>query len=142
LVILAGCSGGQRTAVPVSGSVTYNGQPVAGATVIFLGKANEPAATGITATDGTFRLSTYGEADGAVPGQYSVTVVKMEGGPADDPNAPFDPVADMEAAAKNTAPAPPAHHLLPEKYATAKESPLGFTVGASGSNQFPIELKD
>jgi hypothetical protein len=145
VVALIGCSGSadeRQKVVPVSGSVTYNGQPVAGATVVFLTKGSSPGATGQTASDGTFRLTTYDEGDGAAPGRYSVTVTKLEGAASGDPNAPFDPVADMEAAARKTAPPPPARSLLPTKYSTAAQSPLEFTVEASGNNRFEIELKD
>jgi hypothetical protein len=143
MLVAGGCNtDGRRPVAPVSGTVTYDGNPVAGATVIFLSNSGEPAATGITAADGTFRLSTYGEADGAVPGSYAVTVTKLEGGASNEAGAPFDPVADMEAAARNTAPPPPARHLLPEKYAAAVSSPLKFTVEAAGGNRFAIELTD
>ena len=143
---VAGCSGGgDRLAVsPASGTVTYEGQPVANAQVVFRSKGSAPAATASTAADGRFRLSTYEEHDGAAPGTYLVTVVKLEGGATTDPNAPFDPVADMEAAAKSAnQPAPaPAKSLIPEKYATPSQTPLEFTVQASGNNEFKIELTD
>ena len=139
----AGCGSSDRLpVVPVGGKVTYIGEPVAGAQVILLGKGNEPAAYGTTAADGTFRLTTYDEHDGAAPGTYIVTVTKLEGGPPSDPNAPFDPVADMEAAAKNQTPEAPARSLLPEKYATAADSPLELTIQPPGNTQVHIELKD
>ena len=143
IVLLAGCSSdGKPQPVPVSGTVLYKGQPVPGAQVVFLSKGTSPAAVGNTDDGGNFSLSTYDEEDGAVPGDYSVTVVKMQGSAGADPNAPFDPVADMEAAARNTAPPPPAKSLLPTKYGAAATSGLQFTVAASGSNQFKIELTD
>jgi hypothetical protein len=145
LLALAGCSSddGRLPVVPVTGSVTYKGQPVADAQVIFLNRENNrPAATANTGVDGSFRLSTYEEGDGATPGNYWVTVSKLKGAAPSDPNAPFDPVADMKAAERSGAPTPAAQNLLPEKYSKAGQHSLGFTVDAKGSNHFPIELTD
>lgn len=83
--LLAGCG---RTAkeLPVRyrvrGTVTYNGQPVAGATLTFWPlplqvndwRAVRPIA--IVADDGTFEPNSYGDRDGAVPGQYAVTLIR------------------------------------------------------------------
>ena len=149
-----GCGSSDRMAVsPVQGKVFYQGQPVTGAQVVFLSKDSAPAATAITQADGSFRLTTYEEEDGAAPGPYVVTIAKMEADASFDPDAPFDPVADMEAAAKNTGkPAPPhrsgtedyapARSLLPAKYNSPTQSPLEYTVQAGEANDFRIDLQD
>jgi hypothetical protein len=74
----AGC-GGPTGLVPVSGKVTYHGQPAAGAVVYFhrqgeSGPAGLPVPYGIVDEDGTFSLSTDGLGRGALPGTYSVLV--------------------------------------------------------------------
>src|SRR5687767_13579527 len=64
-----------------SGSVhRADGTPVIGATVSFAGTGSRPfVSSGTTQADGTFALSTFDVNDGAVPGDYSVDVVDMNG---------------------------------------------------------------
>jgi hypothetical protein len=75
-----GCGGGSDNpaVAPVSGKVTYNGQPVNGGVVQFTpissggkGPVGKPA-TGNVGADGTFKLSSYGDGDGAVVGKHKV----------------------------------------------------------------------
>src|SRR5262245_11610288 len=77
LVAAAGC-GNQRGPVPISGTVTLDGEPVEGATVTFhtvgTDKEGKPA-TGETDKSGTFRLRT-GTDDGVRPGEYKVVIIK------------------------------------------------------------------
>ena len=58
---------------PVTGSVTHNGQPAVGATVMFFPEGakglNVVPSTGVVGADGTFTLSTGGKA-GAPVGRY------------------------------------------------------------------------
>jgi hypothetical protein len=72
LVLTAGCSGSGT--VKVKGIVTLDGQPLSGATVTFEPVGQGHPAGGITAQDGVFRLTTYRTGDGALPGEYRVTV--------------------------------------------------------------------
>lgn len=82
--VLAGCGSDTPELPKVTGSVFYQGQPAAGAMVIFnpvsgeKGSLKRPSAQ--VADDGTFQLSTRGAADGAIPGDYQVTVLWLEGG--------------------------------------------------------------
>ncbi|HEV3339763.1 MAG TPA: carboxypeptidase-like regulatory domain-containing protein [Pirellulales bacterium] len=80
----AGCGkkGSTLKTYPVTGTVTYNSKPVAGATVAYVSKSVEaPRSTGVTEPDGRFSISTYvGPAEvlrGVPPGDYQVTIVKM-----------------------------------------------------------------
>ncbi len=66
--------------VPVSGKVTYLGQPVAKGTVSFLSDKGQPA-TGAIQPDGTYQLSTFGEKDGATPGHHKVMIIANDGDP-------------------------------------------------------------
>src|SRR5690348_11817966 len=65
LLVVGGCSRatGVKT-VPVSGKVLYNGQPVAGAKVAFLGDGNTLPALAITDKNGEFELTTRDAGDG------------------------------------------------------------------------------
>ena len=151
MVALPGCGGDDSGAenrpqtVPAGGTVTYKGQPVEGATVTFVpnvpfvpGETSDvKSATAQTDAEGKFQLTTFEAGDGAVPGEYKVTVVKREqvatgtGVDQDDPG--YDP----------NAPEPPApKHLLPEKYSAPASTPLTQTVAEGAENQFPLELTD
>ena len=136
-----GCSqpGPDRPATyPVTGTVTYNGQPVDGATVAFQSVEGSHGSTGVTDTGGKYTLTTFKSGDGALPGEYSVKVFKhkLESGGAvaggdDGPPGVFDagqPVSEPQ-------------NLLPAKYADATKSGLTATVGESG-NKFDFSLED
>ena len=78
---LAGCGGDGKPAThPVTVTVTYKGQPAAGALVVFhpADPAREKALGGkpfgTVKADGTLSVTTYNEGDGAPEGDYGVTV--------------------------------------------------------------------
>ncbi len=69
----AGC--GSRSIVPVKGVVTFDGKPLAKASVVFSSQERGGRdASGFTDTDGVFELTTFRPKDGALPGLYKVTV--------------------------------------------------------------------
>jgi hypothetical protein len=83
----AGCGGKSRPAIkgklplfPVKGKVVMDGQPLAGATLIFYATSDMPRGAApqrpraVVEDDGTFQVSTYDNDDGAPAGQYKVTV--------------------------------------------------------------------
>ena len=133
----AGCSSGNALGtVPVSGKVTYKGQPVEGATVTFQGEGDARPATAITAADGTYHLTTL-DSPGAIPGTYTVLVEKIE------TPAELNKLVSMEDAAKNAAkPLPQPKKLLPAKYADAAKTPLKHEVKKGQSNTFDLTLAD
>jgi hypothetical protein len=78
-VFATGCSKAPpRPAVhPVSGKVTFDGRPAAGAQVVFHPKtatAAIPTPSAKADSQGNFSLTTYDAADGAPAGDYAVTV--------------------------------------------------------------------
>jgi hypothetical protein len=80
LLGLAGCSGAKSKTYPVEGVVTEDGVPVDGATVTFNPTTEGGViATGRTDSKGEFHLTTYTSGDGAVAGEYAVTISKQEG---------------------------------------------------------------
>src|SRR5438445_6013116 len=91
-----GCSGGVGNTVKTGGSVTLEGKPVGGATVTFHPEKKEQGrvAAGLTDEDGVFQLQTFVPADGALPGDYRVTVIKTEAVAA--PPAAGDPEKHKE----------------------------------------------
>src|SRR5882672_7315648 len=64
------------TVYPVRGEVLVNGQPAAGAVIVFNPRDKEKLrqAYATVQADGSFKLSTYGKFDGAAAGEYVVTV--------------------------------------------------------------------
>lgn len=142
----AGCfsGGGIPGTIPVSGTVTYGGKPVEGATISFIGKGAERPATAISKADGKYDLYTL-DSRGALPGNYSVVVTKMEA-PADSVNkdAGFDASGkdlSMEQSAANVGkPTPQAKQLLPAKYSSVSTTTLRFEVKDSG-HVFDIKLE-
>lgn len=148
LVLFTGCGGGEErpATAPVTGSVMYNGEAIAGATVSFWTEGASRAATGVTKADGTFSLSMFDPNDGAIPGEHTITVVKVEAGaePASTTDAMLnDPTAMAGMAAEGGAGGPKApESLIPEKYSKKESSPLKETVSADAENKFIFQLAD
>lgn len=133
-VLLAGCPGGTAIegTVPVTGTVTYQGTPVDGATVSFgpVGEGGR-AASGLTSSSGEFTLTTLNVGDGVLPGKYRVTVSKVE---TQVPQAEGETM-DYQAAK------PEVKHLVPEKYERAATSGLEAEVTVDGENRFTFDLQ-
>lgn len=130
-VALLGCGGktGGPTTYPVTGVVTQNGQPVAGAVVQFMPTAADSTASAQaqTADDGTFTVEVTFDMGkttqpGLPAGDYKVTITKMEA-PAGAPSLTRPP--------KNS---------LPPKYAMVESTPLSAAVKAEGENRFEFPL--
>lgn len=136
---LAGCGhkSGVDGIIKAAGTVTHEGKPVEGATVIFVPQGEGRSASGITDANGRFELTTLMPNDGAIPGKYKVAVSKVEvenAMSADEAKAWFQ---------KHSGP-PPAGNIknhLPEKYKDLQSSELSAEVVANGTNDFPFELK-
>jgi hypothetical protein len=134
---LAGCGG--KGITPVRGVVTLEGQPVAGATVLFMPEDENEGhpATGFTSSDGTFQLMTYKANDGALPGTYHVLIRKTEA--AQDQYAAERTAKER---AKGKFEDKVAHKNqkaeLPEAYARFDKTPLRCTVPATGAVTFDL----
>lgn len=126
-ISLLGCSGGLET-VPVSGTVTLDGGPMPGeGTVNFL--PIEPAkgfamrrGEGEFGPDGSFRVKSFKEGEGLLPGKYRVGVHCWKVKPSMD--------------------GPPAVSYVPAKYMNSQSSGFELTV-EPGSSQltFDVPLK-
>jgi len=135
--VLAACGQGisdQPRVVRVSGVLTQKGNPVEGATVGFNTPGAPRAATGKTDADGKFQLSTFGDNDGAVPGEHVVTVIKLNPELQQKPEESADDYT-TRMLGKN-----PSKSLLPQQYASPQSSPLKVTISADGPNE-NLELK-
>lgn len=133
-IVVVGCSKeSDRNAgtVPVSGKVTYNGQPLEGATVTFISDTGLTPGAGMSGADGAYSLRLK-------PGSYTATVSKLTGTVADTGNITME-----EAMAANTGKPPDdPKETLPAKYQSPTDSPLKFDVKQSGENKFDVPLTD
>lgn len=138
LVLLSGCGSGKPATVPVTGTVTLDGNPLEGASVTFTPAEGGRLATGKTDASGNFTLMTFEAGDGALAGPNKVGVSKMEvsGDVQGDPTAdPGDMLSGPPGAGGNQ----PPKSLIPKKYANPETS--GITVDVqSGMDPVTIEL--
>jgi hypothetical protein len=141
LVIILGCGdqSGLATRYPVSGKVTFNGQPVEKGTISFVPTQADGRAASGEITNGSYSLTTATPNDGALPGSYKVTVVSKEMDTSKlkevAKGGQFHHDADFAKAAKN------AKSFVPSRYSLADTSDLTTTVAAK-SNTLDFDLKD
>lgn len=131
----AGCGGGSEPGVnPVSGRVTYKGEPVTTGDVYFSPEgASARGAQGKLDSSGNYSLGTFTAKDGAYAGTYKVSIVSR--GP--DKPVPKKMVGKMlEEDMQGTG-----DPLIPKKYFNAETSGLAAEV-TSGSNTFNFDLTD
>lgn len=139
---VSGCSKTDKLGLKeVTGTVTYDGDPVDGAIVTLVPQAKSGrSATGTTNTEGQFKLGTVSAGDGAFPGEYNVTIRKYE-----VETSPYQRMTDMDEqqqASKAPLKVPKVQELLPEKYALAKTSGLTVTVEETGAKNLVFDLED
>ena len=147
VALTAGCPGsaGGLPTHKVTGAVTMNGAPVIGATVTFVPqKKGIPAAIGMTDAQGNYTLQTYAPGDGAVEGDFKVTVTKYVAAAA-PAEASHDPTGATGASGTPSHGGPKnagstGGSALPEKFSKADSSPFMVTV-AKGDNTFDLDLQ-
>jgi hypothetical protein len=143
LSFMVGCGSESERPVPAGGRVTLGGNPVEGAMVTFNGKNGGRSASGKTDKDGKFKLSSIDTDDGAVPGEFIVTIFKMEAkGGAAATNNPKNPSEDYVSMMKDTKGdlKKMSSNTLPAKYADATQSGVFKTVLKGEPNNFNIDL--
>ncbi len=115
--------------MPVEGRVLYKGEPVPYGGVMFQPESGQPA-RGQIQPDGTFKLSTFGEADGATVGRNLVRITSLES----QRPAAAESFATTEAAVGKSG--------IPLKYSNYSTSDLEVEVKREGNEPFVFELKD
>jgi hypothetical protein len=141
LVLILGCGGDDFVKrYPVSGTITYKGEPVEKGRVTFhpTKPAEQRPASG-DIENGKYALTTVSNNDGANPGSYRVTVESIQmdmtkvnanmkgGGPRQKD------IASAYSAAKV---------LIPPKYRLSDTSGLTADVKEQPTNTFDFDLKD
>jgi hypothetical protein len=142
--MFTGCQKGDprsKTLVPAAGVVVYKGSPVTGATVTFFNEDDprKPGGSAITKDNGTFAISMYGDGDGTNPGNYKVTVVKIEVKSTLTDEQILEHERKGEAIPEN---ASKSVSLLPKKYENKKSSDISIVIPPKGDKEIKIELKD
>ena len=138
MITITGCGPAGHTVQPVTGKITYKGEPVEGALVTFV--SVDPyghGAIGTTTSDGTYTLQTHAAPKpGAVVGDYDIFVAKtiavdIHGKEYLNENQPLGPLGR-----------PATKHLIPMKYSgDGVPSVLSATV-QKGKNVFDFNLED
>jgi hypothetical protein len=127
LVGLVGCGSNPRP-VPVSGVVTYQDAPLSWGVIQLDPLDGGPPALGEMQRDGTFRLTTFREFDGAIPGTYRVSFLIF----------PFDGPSEIYGRGKQ---ARKKSDFLPVKYTDPQRSGIQVIINDDG-NHLEIHLTD
>lgn len=141
LLVLPGCGSSDRVAVyPVRGKVLFDGQPMAGGgSISFVPMAAQKGKTagGAIEEDGTFKMSTYGDGDGAMAGKFRVVITQTvwdepftDGSSDENPNAEIKPVEAV-----------PEEERIPLIYADPQHSPLTIEVAPGENPEAEIKLE-
>jgi len=141
LLGILGCSdeSGLAKRYAVSGTVNYNGTPVAKGTITFVPNAADGRSAAGEIADGYYTLTTAEKGDGALPGSYKVTIMSKEVDTTKlqevAKGGQFHHDKDFAKAVKT------AKSLVPARYGLADTSGLTAEVKAE-SNKIPFDLKD
>lgn len=133
VVQLAGCGNERPKLHPAQGKVTYQGQAVKNASVLFQPQKG-PVATGVTNESGEFTLLTNGES-GAVEGSHKVSISAVSSGTVNMSVEDYEKTGDL--------PEIETRSLIPEKYGNFETSGLTAAVTSSPpKNAFNFELSE
>jgi hypothetical protein len=138
-VVVCGC-GRQRdrwkdarpATTPTSGEVTFQGKPLGGAIVVFQPTApGGIGASALTDEKGKFELRTFPPELGAVPGTYSVSVMKTE-------------MPKQSGSVERDDDPSPIHviSVIPDRYGTPTDSGLMANIPEQGTDGLAFHLKD
>jgi hypothetical protein len=141
LVMLAsvgGCGGEYATSeivdtAPVSGTLTYKGQPLEYYQVVFMPVDGTRVAAGVTDAEGKFKMGTNDGGDGAPPGEAKVAVSFV--GPPSTGEAGLEQVID------DPSKLPKPKIKIPAKYGDPETSGLTQTVPPEGITDLKLDLK-
>ena len=134
MVFVTGCGAKGPPVAQVSGTVTYKGEPLAHAKVLFISAVGRPA-QGETDAAGKFTLTTNSPGDGAVVGEHTIVITKL-GPPAGMSEAEFQEKRKTAAAGSTV----PGKSAIPDKYTMVQSSPLKATVPAGGNSSLEVKL--
>ncbi|MFO0943237.1 MAG: carboxypeptidase-like regulatory domain-containing protein [Pirellulales bacterium] len=111
--------------VPAEGIVTLDGNPVEGATIVFIATQGNYNATAVSDASGKFKMNAFDTKTGAVPGSYKVQIDKTVMESATGKFGETD--VNMK-------------YGLPKKYSTFTTSGLSKDLGDQGDTAIKFEL--
>ena len=138
LLATAGCGG---SGFPVGGTVTLDGAPVSGATVMLVPRGSGRTGKGVTGPDGRFEVALPDGTRGMPAGDYSVTVMHVTGSvrkKSDIKASGLRPNEELGGAVDQDA-QQVVEYLVPKKYALPETSGLSASV-AGATRDLKIEL--
>jgi hypothetical protein len=139
LLALVGCSrgGGSGPFATVSGTVKYNGAPVDGAKVLFVGttesKEGRDQFSTITDSSGKYMIAGVGKVPGIPPGMYKVVITKLTVKSGAKVPEDFD-LTQLEMSGLGV-------NALPKEYGSPETTKLTATVEAGKNENMNFELK-
>ncbi len=140
LPMLVGCGPEGLPTVPVEGTVTVDGSPMEGVTVMFSpSDGSGRAASARTDAEGHYVLTTEINGDGALVGSYKVAISKNV---TEDDGLPDEVDPDDEASMDaiygqlDTRKAQKSNNMIADKFGDPNKSGLEATVAEDGENVF------
>lgn len=145
LVLVAVGCGGERwpTTAPVTGTVTFDGKPVAGVNVGFQSSGAPRYGYGTTDSAGRYSLSTFEPGDGGIIGEHVVVITPGNAAAVDDLSLDMSNPENYEAYKKavQAADRPPKNPAVPARYGSPSTSPLKANV-KPGENVIDFDLTE
>jgi hypothetical protein len=139
-----GCSG---RLVKVTGVVRLDGEPIEGAGVVFAREGDEGRpATGTTDSGGVFYLSTFKDGDGALRGDYRVTIIPPQEAPKviwHEGMSFGEAMAQYAEKVKEIKAKPPLPGSdIPIRFRDPSKTPLRQTVPSDGPVVFDLQTEE
>jgi hypothetical protein len=135
-----GCSPSVKLSglVPVAGTVTLDGEPLADATLSFVPQNwsdSTKMRTGVAMTDanGRFKAMTLQLGDGLYPGEFNVLISKTK-------TEPYTAEQQQRLEAGKFVPKQQSKEVVPKQYTDAASTPFKITIGKSGDKNLNLEL--
>lgn len=144
LALVAACGGPAdgRKLIPTSGRVAFDGQPLEGAIVTFVPRSTGAvAASATTDARGHYNLLTPGAPrPGIAPGEYAVTIMKMETKQLVTEEQAAAAVAITPAGLSLPPPMTESIQVLPAKYRDPDESGFTATITETRRKSFDFSV--
>lgn len=134
---LTGCDDGGIGAIPIRGKVLYNGKPLAQGEVLYNPlESTGRRAKGKIQSDGTFQLTTLEQNDGALPGDYQISILAYAPHPGEPTRTVESEQRDQIRERIKRG------FIIPEKYVDPTTSGLTDQVSKEHSGYKEIVLED
>ena len=132
-----GCGKSGLGTIPIRGKVTYQGEPLTFGEVLYNPvDETQRRARGIIQSDGTFQLTTLEKDDGALPGEYKISILALAPHPGEPGRTPESETrGEIVQRIKRG-------YVIPERYVDPETSGLTDTVDKNHSGFKEIVLED